>query len=94
MRSVPNNRIHIFYSGSVQGVGFRFTAVDVARKLGVNGWVRNLYDGRVEIVAEAGKDKLDEFLIDIKGYFKKYISDIDLKQEPATGEFDNFFIKQ
>lgn len=88
------SRIHVFYSGSVQGVGFRFTAIDIARKLGVNGWVRNLSDGRVEIIAEAGKDKLNEFLDNIKGYFREYISDIDLKQEPATGEFNNFIIKQ
>ena len=88
------SRIHVFYSGSVQGVGFRFTAIDIARKLGVNGWVRNLSDGRVEIVAEAAKDKLNEFLIDIKGYFKEYITDIDLKQNPSAGEFNNFFIKQ
>jgi len=87
-------RIHVFYSGSVQGVGFRFTAVDIARKLGVNGWVRNLSDGRVEIIAEAGRDKLNEFADNIKGYFKEYISDIDLKKEPATGEFNSFSIKQ
>lgn len=88
------SRIHVFYSGSVQGVGFRFTAVDVARKLGVNGWVSNLSDGRVEITAEAGKDKLDGFLDEIKSYFKEYISDIDLKYEPVTGEFSDFFIKR
>jgi len=88
------SRIHVFYSGSVQGVGFRFTAVDIARKLGVNGWVRNLSDGRVEIIAEAGRDKLNEFADNIKGYFKEYISDIDLKKEPATGEFNSFSIKQ
>jgi len=44
-------RAHVYYSGSVQGVGFRFTAEDLARQNNLTGWVKNLADGRVEIVA-------------------------------------------
>jgi acylphosphatase len=59
---------HVFYSGRVQGVGFRFTAVSLAGKLEVNGFVRNLGDGRVEVVAQAGEKVLADFL----GHFKLY----------------------
>lgn len=86
-------RIHIFYSGRVQGVGFRFTAVDTARRLGVSGWVRNVPDGRVEIIAEAQRKRLDEFSDALSGYFRKYITDIELSRESPTGEFDGFIIQ-
>ena len=46
-------RMHILYSGRVQGVGFRFTAETMAVESGIQGWVKNLGDGRVEIMAEA-----------------------------------------
>ena len=47
---------HIFVSGRVQGVAFRWAAQERAQKLGVNGWVRNRRDGRVELLIE-GEDK-------------------------------------
>ena len=46
-------RTHVFYSGRVQGVGFRFTTEDLARNLGVTGWARNLRNGQVEVAVEA-----------------------------------------
>ena len=55
---------HVYYSGRVQGIGFRFTAQRIAEELGVCGWVKNLDDGRVEILAQAGEDKLKDFLHD------------------------------
>ena len=52
-------RVHLHVSGLVQGVFFRQSTVDEARRLGVAGWVRNLPDGRVEVLAEGGKAALD-----------------------------------
>jgi acylphosphatase len=53
--------MHIFYSGHVQGVGFRFTVKTVATGFEVTGAVRNLPDGRVELVAEGARDELEAF---------------------------------
>jgi acylphosphatase len=52
-------RVHLVVSGLVQGVFFRQSTVDEARRLGVSGWVRNLPDGRVEVVAEGGREALE-----------------------------------
>jgi len=58
--------LHLYVTGRVQGVGFRFFAINRARKYGITGWVKNLYDGRVEIEAEGKKQNLILFLNDIK----------------------------
>ena len=50
---------HVFYSGIVQGVGFRFFVHHTAAALGLSGWVRNLRDGRVEILVE-GNEQLNK----------------------------------
>jgi len=84
-------RAHILYSGQVQGVGFRYTAQDIAMSLGLTGWVKNLEDGRVEIVAEGKEKDLNEFLDKIsKGQLSRYIKNAELSWEKPTMEFDNF----
>jgi len=60
-KKVNRARMQIFYSGRVQGVGFRYTAKSVATGFEVTGTVRNLPDGRVELVAEGAKDELKAF---------------------------------
>ena len=55
-------RPHLWISGRVQGVGFRGHTERRARRLDLKGWVRNLPDGRVEVVAEGGRDAVEEFL--------------------------------
>jgi acylphosphatase len=52
-------RVHLLVSGLVQGVAFRASTVDEARRLGLAGWVRNLPDGRVEAEAEGQRDRLE-----------------------------------
>ena len=54
-------RLQILYSGSVQGVGFRYTVKNTAHGFDVTGTVRNLPDGRVELFAEGDRAELDEF---------------------------------
>lgn len=55
-------RAHVWIRGRVQGVGFRFFAEQVARRWGVSGFVHNLPDGRVEVIAEGSKEALDAFV--------------------------------
>lgn len=86
-------RIHILYSGRVQGVGFRFTAESFALELGICGWVKNLPDGTVEIECEGDEDKLKDFLARINVTFGEYIKKSDLEWFKATGEFKKFEIR-
>ncbi|MCK9604008.1 MAG: acylphosphatase [Candidatus Omnitrophica bacterium] len=86
-------QIHVYYKGRVQGIGFRFTAEDIAKNLGVSGWVKNLSDGRVEIVAEAEEGILKSFLEQVSSHFSRYISDADIDWQKATGEFRDFRIE-
>ncbi|MBM3248278.1 MAG: acylphosphatase [Candidatus Omnitrophica bacterium] len=86
-------RVHVFYSGRVQGVGFRFTAENLASKLEITGWVKNMHDGRVEILAEGKQENLEKFLKEINAYFANYIKDSETHWLEATGEFKGFGIK-
>ena len=58
--------LHLRVSGLVQGVGFRFYTINRASAYGVTGWVKNLYDGSVEIEAEGTRDRLVPFLKEIR----------------------------
>lgn len=86
--------IQVLYSGRVQGVGFRFTAEESARRLGVVGWVKNLRDGRVELVAEGDERMLTQFLEDIRsGPMRNFIKDIEVSWSTATNDFTEFDIR-
>ena len=86
-------QLQLIYSGKVQGIGFRYTVLDIARQQKVGGWVKNLDDGRVEILAEADEDILKNFLSSISQHFSNYINDLDTEWLPASGEHSGFEIK-
>ncbi|MDQ7824099.1 MAG: acylphosphatase [Candidatus Eremiobacteraeota bacterium] len=86
-------QLHCFFSGLVQGVGFRHTARKLARELGVKGWVMNLPDGRVELVAEADDEVLASFLERLRGFFRAYIQHEDLRWGDVSGEFSDFGVR-
>ena len=87
-------RLSVFWTGRVQGVGFRYTAESVALELGIVGWVRNLPDGRVEAVAEGPQKSLNVFLERIaSGPMKRYIRETETHWDKPTGEFDDFQIR-
>lgn len=56
-------RKHIIFYGRVQGVGFRYYSVYKARALGLTGWVRNLYDGTVEMEVQGKESEIDQLII-------------------------------
>ncbi len=87
-------RIHAFVSGMVQGVSFRSETKRIAKNLDIKGWIKNLPDNRVEIIAEGEKDKIDvliEFLK--KGPPAAKVDNVDVKIENHKGEFKDFSIK-
>lgn len=86
-------RIHAYYTGSVQGVGFRFTVERTAVSLGLSGWVSNLDDGRVEVVAEGEDAALEGFRSRISEIFDGYIQNTEYDIGKATGEFESFDIR-
>ncbi|MBM3246827.1 MAG: acylphosphatase [Candidatus Omnitrophica bacterium] len=86
-------QVHVYYIGRVQGVGFRFSAEDIARDLGVSGWVKNLSDGRVELLAEAEERLLKDFLARINQLFASYIQDTDIKWQERTQGLKDFRIE-
>jgi len=78
----------------VQGVGFRYTAQHLARSHpAVKGYVRNLPDGRVEMVAEGGEKDLDALLESLKRHMEGKIQRVDVAKSKATGEFPDFSIR-
>ena len=83
-------RIHIFYDGRVQGVGFRFTVEHIASDLNIKGWVKNLHDGRVEVMAEAQEDVLNEFLKRIRDRMGIYIVNEVVDWFDSKNEFTSF----
>lgn len=87
-------RVHIFVSGLVQGVFFRSETRAKARELGLFGWVRNLKDGRVEILAEGEKEKLEKLIGWAKtGPDSARIDGLGVEWSEYKGEFKNFEIK-
>lgn len=85
---------HIFYSGMVQGIGFRYTTHRIARSLHLLGWVRNLPDGRVEILAEGPRDAIDRLTDDLHDHFGSYIKEkkISFTATDPQGQFKDFQI--
>jgi len=85
-------QLHLFYSGRVQGIGFRYTVRDIASGLKVCGWVKNLSDGRAEVLAEAEEDALGNLLEQVNAHFSRYIKEVTVEWHPASGEFRDFQI--
>ena len=93
MKANARQRRTVEYSGRVQGVGFRYTTHSIARRYPVTGYVRNLADGRVELVAEGEPHELEAFLCEVRERFFGNIRDERSDMHPATGEFAGFDIR-
>jgi acylphosphatase len=87
-------RVHLYIKGRVQGVFYRTFTKENANELGLVGWVSNLADGRVEVVAEGKKENLEKFVSILKkGSRLSKVEHMDVVWEKATGEFSSFEIK-
>ena len=75
-------RRHTYFSGRVQGVGFRFTACYLASHLGLTGWVKNLCDGRVEMEVQGTEDYIDLLILRLKE--GRYIQIENMETEELT----------
>ena len=86
-------RLHAWVSGRVQGVGFRYFVMQNAQTLGLAGWVRNLHDGRVEVVAEGPHEALDRLLAALrKGPMSAEVAEVLYDFSEAKNEHTDFNI--
>ena len=76
---------HVYYSGHVQGVGFRYTAQGLAAGYKVAGFVRNLRNGDVELLAEGPADQVEAFLAKLAQRMAAYIQQVHERDEPPSG---------
>jgi acylphosphatase len=83
-------RATVLFSGTVQGVGFRYTVHGIARKFAIAGYVKNLSDGRVEVVAEGLRRDIETFIGTIKSDMARYITEVHIEWDLAKSEFSRF----
>jgi len=87
-------RLHLKVFGDVQAVGFRYSTIEIARDLGLTGWVRNNPDGSVQIVAEGEREKLENLSSwASKGPPLAKIDRVEKEWKEVTGEFSTFEVK-
>lgn len=94
MNTETKTRLHAWIDGHVQGVGFRAFVLDRAQRRQLTGWVRNTYQGQVEVLAEGSRDQLDEFLAEIRrGPRSAFVTECKVEWGVATGEFSRFEVR-
>jgi len=87
-------RAHLLISGRVQGVAFRYYTQDIAQSLEIKGWVRNCWDGKVEIVAEGEEEKVKKLISRCyQGPGSAIVEKLDIEWEKYRGEFNSFGIR-
>ena len=87
-------RVHVFIAGRVQGVCFRIYTRRQAQRLGVTGWVRNRWDGRVEAVFEGSDSAVSQAIAWChKGSPDSQVDCVEVLNKPSTGEFRSFTIR-
>lgn len=85
------DRVHLIISGRVQGVSYRYNALNEARRLGLTGWVRNLPTDEVEAMAEGPRETLEDFIAWCRqGPRLARVTAVKTEWLKATGEFSDF----
>lgn len=94
MEKENNARLHATVHGKVQGVNFRYFVSENARRLGVTGWVRNRFNGNVEVLAEGKRKNLDTLIIYLhQGSSSSQVTKVDHEWQKASGEFNSFRVR-
>ena len=83
---------HIIFVGRVQGVGFRFTAHRMANRHQLSGFVRNMSDGTVEMLAQGSVNDIDDCIQDLKEYYPGYIRESEIEEIPPDPQYTDFRI--
>jgi acylphosphatase len=83
---------HIIFTGQVQGIGFRFTALDIANRYKLTGLVRNLPDGTVEMITQGPSEDVADCIRDIKEAFEGYIRETKTEEIPPDPKYTDFKI--
>ena len=83
----------VFFSGHVQGVGFRYSVLQVAKEFDVTGFVSNLADGRVQLEAEGAPADVAAFLDAVEEKMHGYIRKVERSGRPRAAQFNGFTIK-
>ncbi len=87
-------RAHLLLQGRVQGVSFRYYTMQEARSLGLAGWVRNLWDGRVEVLLEGDEDVVKQMIAWCQqGPPSAVVDEVEIAWEEPTAEFNNFRVR-
>ena len=81
------------FTGVVQGVGFRYTARHMATRYGLTGWVKNMSDGSVQLVAEGEEDTVQRLIDSMNEEFSGYIRNTEVNWTGPTGEFSVFEVR-
>lgn len=87
-------RREVLFAGRVQGVGFRYTTRNIAGRFAVTGYVQNLPDGRVRLIAEGAPDEVERFVDAVSAEMAQYIRGVQQSSADATGEFAAFEVRR
>ena len=93
MAKAKTQQREVYYSGNVQGVGFRYTTRSIARGFAVTGFVKNLSDGRVQVVVEGEPAEVQAFLNNVQGEMRQWIHQTQETVLSATGRFPTFDVR-
>lgn len=83
----------VYFSGHVQGVGFRYTTLQIAKEFEVAGFVRNLPDGRVQVEAEGQASEVEAFVNEVSERMHGYVRKTERASARRAAQFSGFLIK-
>ncbi|HWA29193.1 MAG TPA: acylphosphatase [Lacunisphaera sp.] len=83
----------VYFTGRVQGVGFRYQTLQVAKGFEVSGWVMNLPDGRVQVEAEGTREEVKDFIIAVQERMEGYIRKVEQTESQRAPQYQGFTIR-